>query len=84
MEKVAVSIKIYSQTAEIWLNKLGYKYKNLCKNIFINRQKQPDIVKNYTNFSKLIKDLKSYIIEFRLHKTIKKIYPNKSILEDPK
>lgn len=69
-------IVICLRTARKWLCKLGYENKNICKNIFVDRHKQCDIVKDYKNFFKKIKELKSYIIKFEENKIMKlKIYP---------
>lgn len=40
--------------------------------MFIDRHKQSDIIKDYKNFSKKIKKLKLYIIEFEKDDIIKK------------
>lgn len=67
-----------------WLNKLGYKYKDVYKNVFINEHKQLDMVKNCINFLKVMKNLKLYMIEFQEDETIKpKEYLHGSKVEGP-
>ena len=57
-EKIEVPIEICSYTAQSWLNKLGYEYKDICKNIFIDRHKQFDVIEDRANFLKVLEDLK--------------------------
>lgn len=60
-----------------WLYKLDFKYKNVNKNVFIDGNKQPDIIPDHQNFLKIIKKLKSYFNKFNKNKTIKaKRYPS--------
>ncbi len=47
-----------------WLGKLGYEYKDVHKNIFIDEHKWLDIVKNYKNFLRKIEELKLYMFKF--------------------
>lgn len=68
---------------QTWLNKLDYKYKYIYKNIFIDRYKQADMIKDYINFLKVLKDLKPYIIQFEKNEImIPKIYLDNYIVED--
>lgn len=77
-----VSIEICLQTAQTCLNKLGYEYKDVCKNVFIDRHKQSGVVEDCANFLKVIKDLKPYMVEFDQDGTMKlKIYLNDCIVE---
>lgn len=46
-------------------------YKNIKENIFVDRYKKSNIVKNGTSFLKEIKEFKSYIIEFYNNRIIK-------------
>lgn len=82
-EEVDGLIEICSYTTWIWLNKLGYSYEDVYKDVFVDWHKQPDIVKDCVNFLKVIKDLKPYIVKFEEDKTMKpEIYPNNCIVED--
>lgn len=56
---------IYLYITQRWLYKLGYEYKDICINVFINRYKQFDIIKDYKNFLKKIEKLKPYMVELR-------------------
>lgn len=79
-----ISIEICLCITQFWLNKLGHEYKYIYKDIFINGYKWLDIVENYTNFLKIMKDLKSYMIEFKENGTIKhKVYFNDYVVKDP-
>ena len=55
---------------------MGYKYKNIYKDIFINGYKQLDVVENCKVFFNKIIELKPYIVEFDKNSVIKpKVYP---------
>lgn len=57
------------------LCKLRYIYKNIYKDIFLDKYKQSDMVEDYINFLKKIKKLKLYMIKFNKNDIIKlKIY----------
>lgn len=64
LEKMETLIVIYSRTAQKWLCKLGYKYKDIHKDVFINGHEQQDVVKDYKVFLNKIEKLKLYIVEF--------------------
>lgn len=83
LERVEVLIKICSYISWSWLNKLGYKYQNIYKDVFIDRYEWPDMVEDHINFLKIMEDLKPYMIEFEEDRTMKpKVYPNNYIIED--
>lgn len=50
--------------------------KDICKDIFVNRYKQSNIIKDLANFLKKIEELKPYTIKFNQNNIMKsKIYP---------
>lgn len=58
-----------------WLYKLGYEYKDVCKDVFMNKHKQLNIIEDSKNFFKKMKELKPYIVEFEKDNIIKpKLY----------
>ena len=66
---------IRSYTASNWLQKLSYQYKNIYKDVFIDRYKQPDIVGDCKIFLEKIEKLKLYTVEFDNNSIIKaKVY----------
>ena len=70
------SIIICSRTARCWLCKLGYEYKNVRKNVFVDGHEQADVVEDRKNFLKKMEELKLYMIEFYENGAIKpKTYP---------
>lgn len=74
-EKIEISIEIQLWIAQNWLYKLGFEYKHIYKNIFINGYEYLNVVKNRNNFLIKIEDLKPYIVEFEENDKIKsKIY----------
>lgn len=84
LEKVKVLIEICSRIAWSWLNKHGYEYNNVRKIIFIDIHEQPIVIENCANFLKVIKDLKTYVIEFETNKTMKpKLYLNNCVVDGP-
>lgn len=70
-ESVLTPIKIKLRNTWNWLYKLGFEYKNVKKDIFINEHKQPDVVQDYQTFLKVIKELKSYLVEFNQDRIMK-------------
>lgn len=59
------------------LYKLEFEYKDIHKDIFIDRHDHLDMIKDGNNFLTRIKDLKSYVIEFEKNNKMKQIstYP---------
>lgn len=55
---------ICSRIAPTWLRKLGFVYKKICKDIFIDGYKRLDEVKDYNVFLTQIEELKPYIVKF--------------------
>lgn len=47
-----ILIVICLRTAQKWLCKLKYKYKNIYKNVFIDKYEQLNVVDNYKIFFK--------------------------------
>ena len=73
---VETPIIICSRTARRWLGKLGYEYKNVCKDIFVDGHKRADIVEDCKNFLKKIEEWKLYMVEFYENGAMKpKTYP---------
>ena len=81
---IEISIIICLHTARRWLGKLGYKYKNMRKDVLIDRHKQSDIVKDCKNFFKNIKELKPCMVEFEEGGAMKaKTYPSDCKVRGP-
>lgn len=55
---------ICSRITQKQLNKLRYEYNDICKNVFINRYKQANIIEDYKNFFKRLEEPKFYMIGF--------------------
>ena len=51
LQKVKTLIVICSRTAQSWLCKLGYKYKDVRKDVFVDGQEQSNVLKDCKNFS---------------------------------
>ena len=58
------SIKIELQTAWKWLHHLSFEYKNMKKDVFVDRYKWSDIIKDCKKSLNKINKLKLYIIKF--------------------
>ena len=70
-------ITIRSRTARTWLRKLGYVYKDVRKDVFVDRHERPDVVKDCANFLRKMEELKPYIVEFDQDGAMKpKTYPS--------
>ncbi len=66
---------IRSRKARRWLGKLGYEYKDVRKDVFVDKCKPSDIVENRKNFLKKMEKLKPYVVEFEEDGTMKpKVY----------
>ena len=75
-------IEIRSRTARTWLNKLGYEYKDVRKDVFIDGHERPDVVEDRAKFLKVMKGLKPYMVEFEEDGTMKaKVYPDDCAVE---
>lgn len=70
-EKVQTPIEIKSRTVCKWLYKLGFKYKNVKKNVFVDKYEQPDVVEDCEKFLNIMKDLKPYLVEFEEDESMK-------------
>lgn len=67
-----------------WLGQLGYKYKDIYKDVFTDGHKPSNVVKDCKNLLKRIKKLKLYIFEFVENGAMKKnIYPSNCAVHSP-
>lgn len=74
-QEVETLVVIGSWTAWRWLCKLGYEYKNICKDIFVDGHEQSDVSEDCKNFLKKTKKLKPYKVNFDKDSIVKpKIY----------
>lgn len=51
-------------TTQKWLCTLGYEYKIVYKDVFIDRHERPDVIEDHKTFLKRMEELKPYMIEF--------------------
>lgn len=63
-QKIETLITIRLWSARTWLRKLGYVYKDVGKDMFIDKHEQSDVVEDCLNFLKKIEELKPYIVQF--------------------
>lgn len=71
-----IPITIQSRTARRWLGRLGYEYKYVRKDVFIDGHEQSDVVEDCKNFLRKMEELKPYTVEFEENGAMKdKIYP---------
>lgn len=63
-EGIRNPITIRSRTARKWLNRLGYKYRYIGKNVFVDGHERLDVVKDRENFLETMKNLTPYLVEF--------------------
>ena len=76
LEGIPNPIEIKSRTARNWLHKLGFEYKDVKKDVFIDGHERPDVVQDRENFLKVMKELEPYLVEFNEDGTMKdKEYP---------
>ncbi len=75
-QEVRTPIVIRFRTARRWLNNLGFEYKDVKKDVFIDGDERPEVVEDCNNFSRLMDELKPYTVEFEEDGTMKpKKYP---------
>ena len=70
-EGVTTLIEIKLRTTQNWLYHLGFKYKDVKKNVFIDGHKQPNIIEDRKKFFEKMEELKPYLVEFNEDGTIK-------------
>ena len=69
-------IEIKSRTVRKWLQHLGFEYKDVKKDVFVDGHEWSDVVEDRKRFLNKIKDLKPYLVEFNEDGTMKdKMYP---------
>lgn len=69
-------IVIRSRTARNWLRKLGFEYKDVRKDVFVDGHERSDVIKDRVNFLKKMEELKPYMVEFEESGAMKpKVYP---------
>lgn len=74
-KKKEVLIVIQLHTTYNWLYKPRYKYKNIYRNVFVDRHKQSDVNEDQKNILYKIEKLKFYIIDFNKNDIMKlKVY----------
>ncbi len=71
LEGIEIPVVICSYIVQTWLCKLGFVYKEICKNVFIDGYKRSNVVEDQNCFLTKMEKLKPYIIEFNEDGTIK-------------
>lgn len=75
-EGIETPIVIRSRTAQVWLRKLGFEYKDVKKDVFIDGHERADVVEDRTRFIRMMEELKPFIVEFEADGNMKpKEYP---------
>lgn len=57
-------VEIKSYMAKNWFYQLGFEYKDIKKDVFVDRHKRRNVVKDHERFLKIMGELKSYIVGF--------------------
>ena len=82
-QEIETPITISTRTVRNWLRKLGYEYKNIRKDIFVDGHKRLDIMEDWKNFLQKMEELKPYIVEFDKNCAMKpKIYPADCVVRE--
>ena len=66
------SIEIKSRTAQKWLHRIGFEYKDVKKDVFVDGYERSDVIEDRKRFLKKMEELKSYLVEFNEDGTMKK------------
>ena len=81
---IETQVTICLHTAQRWLGKLDYEYKNVRKNVFIDGHERSDVIEDCNNFLKKMKELKPYMVEFEEDSAMKaKTYPSNCKVRGP-
>lgn len=76
-------IEIKLQIVRKWLYKLGFEYKNIKKDIFIDMHQRSDIMGDYKRIFRKIEEHKLYLVEFNENGKIKdKIYLSDCVVDN--
>lgn len=70
-ERITNSIEIKSRTARNWLHRLGFEYKDLKKDVFVDGHERSDVVEDRKRFLEKMEELKPYLVEFNEDGTMK-------------
>lgn len=68
---IETPVVICSCTVQTWLRKLGFVYKKMCKDVFIDSYEWPDVMEDQNCFLIKIEELKPYMVEFNENGTMK-------------
>ena len=80
-QRIKTPVTICLRTARHGLNKLGCKYREIQKGVFVDGYEQPDVVEDCQRFLKIMEDLKPYMVEFEANGTMKpKVYPEDCVV----
>lgn len=75
-EGITNPIEIKSRTARKWLHRLGFEYKDVKKDVFVDGHERSDVIEDCKRFLEKMEELKSYLVEFNEDGTMKeKDYP---------
>ena len=67
---------IRARTARKWLRRLGFRWQDVTKNVFIDGHERPDVIEYRQKFLQEMEELSPYIVDFTPEGGIKeKIYP---------
>ena len=63
--------------ARNWLHKLGFEYKDVKKDVFVDGHERPNVAEAREKFLNTMKDLEPYLVEFEEDESMKaKNYPD--------
>lgn len=63
-EEKTLQAVIRPQTAQLWLNKLEYKYTDIKKSVFFDGHERSDVVEDRHQFLSELEKLSPYLVEF--------------------
>jgi hypothetical protein len=68
---------ITSRSARRWLNKLGYKWQEVKKGVFMDGHEREDVVTDRMKFLQKMQDLEPYLVDFDISgRMLEKAYPD--------
>lgn len=57
LERVQSPIEMKSKTARNWLHELGFEYKDVKKDVFVDGHERPDVIEDCKKFLSTMKNL---------------------------
>ena len=83
-KEVKKSESIRARTAQNWLHKLGFSWKDVKKSVFLDGHEREDVIEDRHRFLQIMKDYAPYIVDFKADGSMEeKKYPSDCAVNRP-